>query len=190
MADIDLFQRRVSHVARGCPTAVLRDAIVQAAEDFCERTWIWRGEAVTQDTVEGQDVYVIEPDLEEGVGAAVLSVYDVQLDGGSASVTTPTRDTVRFWQAPQAGVELTAKVVLKPARDSQNLPDFLHAEWQDAIAAGARYKLLDMAGSEWFQPQLSDKYRLEFERLWVPRARVEVAHRQGRPLSVRKRRFI
>ena len=190
MVDIDQFQRRVSHVARGCPTAVLRDAIVQAAEDFCERTWIWRGEAVAQDTVEGQDVYVIEPDLEEGVEAVVLSAYEVKLDGGSASVTTPTRNTVRFWQAPHAGTELTARVVLKPARDSRNLPDFLWAEWQDAIAAGARYKLLDMAGAQWFSPELSGQYRLEFERLWVPRARVEVAQRQGRPLTVRKRRFI
>ncbi len=190
MIPVDRFFRRVAHVARGCPTPVLTDAVVQAAEDFCERTWLWRGEAVPQGTVADQAEYVVEPDVEPEVEAVVLAVHGVALNGSPASFTTPTRDTIRFWHAPQADMELTASLVLKPSRDSQNLPDVLWDEWQDAIAAGARFKLLDMAGSEWFQPQLSDKYRLEFERLWVPRARVEVAHRQGRPLSVRKRRFI
>ena len=185
MIDIDQFQRRVSHVARGCPTAVLRDAILQAAEDFCERTWLWK-DYLTLEAVEGQVEYALQPPR----SADILAVAEVAVDGVRAEFTTPDRATIRFWAAPQAGLEIKALAVLKPSRTAKTLPDFLWDEWQDAIAAGARYKLLDMAGSDWFSPQLSDKYRLEFERLWVPRARVETAHRQGRPLSVQKRRFV
>lgn len=185
MIDIDQFQRRVSHVARGCPTAVLRDAILQAAEDFCERTWLWK-EQVSLETVAGQTEYTVHPPR----GAEVLAVAGVTMDGDTGHFTTPDRSTIRLWSEPEAGREIVAQAVLKPSRTAKALPDFLWTQWQDAISVGARYKLLDMGGSEWFNPQLSDKYRLEFERLWVPRARVEVAHRHGRPLSVRKRRFI
>ena len=183
--DVDLFQRRVSHVARGCPTAVLRDAIVQSAEDFCERTWLWKDDLLMETQNETTE-YALPPIA----GAEVLAIAEVWLDGAKIAFTTPDRATLRLWADPGGGRELKVLVVLKPRGDAKALPKFLYDQWQDAIAVGARYKLLDMAGSDWFNPQLADKYRLEFERLWVPRARVEVAHRQGRDLTVRKRRFI
>lgn len=139
MIPVDRFFRRVAHVARGCPTPVLTDAVVQAAEDFCERTWLWRGEAVPQEAVADQVVYVLEPDVPDGVQAEVLVVHRVLVDGSPVSVTTPTRDQIRFWSAPRTGAEITASLVLKPARDSANLPAVLWEEWQDAIAAGARF---------------------------------------------------
>ena len=186
MIDLDQFQRRVSHVARGCPTAVLRDAILQAGEDFCERTWIWKDTVGPVVGEEDRAAYTFAPPR----GAAILAVSEVLVDGLPAGFTSSLRDTVNLHAAPRDGQAITALAALKPSRTAKALPAILFNEWQDAIAAGARYKLLSMAGTDWFQPQLADQQRLEFERLWVPRARVEVSHRQGRPLTVHKRRFI
>ena len=186
MTSIDQFFRRVSHVARGCPTAVLTDAVLQAAEDFCERTWLWLEDLPPIQTVDGQTAYTVAAPTY----AAILAIKSLTIDGSTAPFTSSTRNRVTLVSDPGPDKALVAEAALKPSRTAKVLPDFLYVEWQDAIAAGARFKLLDMHGAEWHQPQLADKYRLEFERLWVPRARVEGAHRQGRPLSVRKRRFI
>ncbi len=186
MIDLDQFQRRVSHVARGCPTAVLRDAILQAAEDFCERTWLWKDEAASVITVDGETEYSIPAP----VGTDILAVADLALDGNRTPFTSPLRDTVRLWSAPAPGLELVATVVLKPNKRSKGLPDRLYNEWLDAVSAGARAKLLDMPGTDWFSPQLAEKYRIEFDRVWVPRARVEISRGNDKPMVVRKRRFI
>lgn len=179
------FFRRVAHVARGCPSEVLRGAVVQAGREFCERTWIW--EAVlepvqTQDGVRGYQVFAPDADI--------LAIKAVALDGRDVKFTTPDRSTVQLWDEPKGGLDLVATVILAPAPDAHQLPRFLLSDWPEAVASRARSILLDMPGTDWFGPQLAEKYRLEFERLWVPRTRVEVTQRGGRALSVRKRRFI
>jgi hypothetical protein len=186
MVDLDDFQRRVSHVARGCPTAVLRDVILQAAEDFCERTWIWVDQVGPMDGVADQTSYRMPAPS----GAAILALSKMLVDSESVGFVSSARDTAVLHQATTGGETILGVAALKPIRTARNLPDFLYTQWQDAIASGARAKLLSMGGAEWFQPQLADRERLEFERHWVPRARVEIAHRQGRPLAVSKKRFI
>lgn len=186
MTNLDQFFRRVSHVARGCPTAVLTESVLQAAEDFCERTWLWLDELDPVQTLDGQTEYTFAAPSH----AAILAIKSLAIDANPASFTSSTRNRIQLTVDPGGGKVLVAKAALKPSRTAKALPDFLYTEWQDAIAAGARFKLLDMHGTEWFQPQLASQYRMEFERHWVPRARVEVAHRQGRPLTVTKPRFI
>ena len=185
MVPVEDFYRRVSHVARGCPSEVLRGAVAQAAREFCERTWMWESALEAIVTQEGvRDYRTFAP------GADILAIKSATLDGTQIKFTTPDRATIRLWDEPKEGSELVLTVILAPSTESKEIPAFLALDWPEAVASRARAILLDMPGTDWFQPQLSDKYRLEFERLWVPRARVETAHRQGRPLSVQKRRFI
>lgn len=186
MMDLDGFARRISHVARGCPTAVISDAILQAAEDFCERTWLWVQTVSPVTTMEDTLEYSFVPPE----GASIVAIASLLLGGSSVPFNQTARDSVLLFSDPGADNVLVADAVLKPSKQAKRIPKFLFDEWQDAIVSGARAKLLDMPGTDWFQPGLAEKYRSEFNRVWTPRAKVEVARGNRRPMRVNMRRFV
>lgn len=185
MIDIGDFARRISHVATGCPTAVISDAIRQAAEDFCERTLLWQNMLPAVTTQADTLRYSFTPPA----GADIVAISTLRLDGREVFFSQPARVSALLCSDPGAGRRLEAEVFLKPSKQAMSIPKFLFDDWQDAIVSGARAKLLDMAGTDWFQPVLAEKYRAEFNRAWTPRGKVESACRAGRPMRVNLRRW-
>ena len=59
---------------------------------------------------------------------------------------------------------LQALVALTPKRDAIEVPDFLYGDWLEAIAHGARYRLMAIPGKPWTNHDLALFYMREFDK--------------------------
>lgn len=172
--------REVATYVPACPDPVVEQAIARTAAEFCQRTQVW---------VEWLEPIVIasgvrEYDIEPPAGATVIRMLQATLDGEPTDIRSArlmprnpatrineragvtSADLLTLWLARDltAGSKLELQVQLAPTRSATSLPDWIvERNWQ-ALAAGAKARLLDMRGS-WTDPQGARRAQDDFERL-------------------------
>jgi hypothetical protein len=167
MIDLSAFFPRIQPFVPGAAYPVIEDAIRLAAEQFCERTRLWR----TDDTVtltESSDTsylcaqqHAVIHEVESARGEAgdlqpiSISALDEQFDDwrgmtGSAPqyYTQIKPDTLRFVPVADSG-QVTVQLILKPSPAAKQLPDFIFSQYSRVIAAGAKAELMVMPGAEY-----------------------------------------
>lgn len=157
------FTPYIAPAVPGCPEPLIDDAVRQAAIEFCERTEALR-ERLSFNTVIAQDYVVMAP-----LGGDVARVYRVSVvnadtrlersrredydeDGSPGQPTeyyVENLNTMRFYPVPDAVYPVVVNAVVKPARDATTLDDLLFSAYRDAIAAGARKRLMGMSSQPW-----------------------------------------
>lgn len=208
---IEDFYKFVSFELPGCPEELMRQAIVYTAKDFCSRTHAWN---VFMDPIRLVDD-VAEYELEYPYGSKPVAAMAVWIGARKLDPITSNQlaDALPDWQTAKSNeprfynaakldsaitvyptpinstAELTMRVALEPRLDSAQLPDMLLEKYADAIASGAKARLMVMPNKQWSAPANGVAYKAAYEGA-VVEARIEVIH-DGVPgtIRVRPRRF-
>ena len=168
MATLDAVANRVRIKVPGCPEPIIRDAIIQAARDFCEQT-----RAITQEFTLVTAANVALNDLAAYLtaGTRAVRIEYVERDVNPYGLFPSSKpefeensdlrqsgDPQKFYLDNNAIVlgpipyqveNLSCSVAIVPTEDATTIPDVLDNDWRLAIAAGAAALLLSMPKQSW-----------------------------------------
>ncbi len=186
---LDTFYPHISLEASGASSPLMDQAIVSAAIELCEKALIWRQ---VLDPI-GIAPNVADYDVAVPAGAKLADVLDAGLASGGwldprnlgmvqaeraayAGVpprtgqargfllTDPEEGTITIDPVPIAADVVTLLAALKPARSATSLPNFLYERWVEAIAAGAKFRLLRMPDQPWTDADTAIFYQNDFNQ--------------------------
>lgn len=179
MTEIEVFLPRIMPAAPGCPEPTALAAVIKAAQDFCERTRLWRDEdrfTVTPSSCnvvcapQGADLFEIEHALLDGRPLTPISLHDLNRDmpdwrtreePAGRWITQTEPGTVLV--VPRCSGTLYLATTLKPANDAELLPDFLARDYLQVIADGALAEILMLPGQPFTDPNRAQFYSMRFE---------------------------
>lgn len=148
------FVRRLLGRFPTAPNALLKEALLEAAREFCARSKILTDSysITTSASTVGYDI--AHATLEIVSGVELRNDSDFPLDELSLlqfqtqypTDGRPTKYTISegqalLWPTPDAIETLTGKGVFRPKSDATSVPDILYDDWRETILAGARYRL-------------------------------------------------
>ena len=152
MATLDQFIPLVRGSVPGAPNRLILDALRDAAIEFCARTKIEVEEPVqivTSAGVNGYDIAATGGTISEiqslwrdRYRLEPLSTQDFheqyQQDGAPWKYTFMDQK-VYLYPTPDAAYTLNAVAIIRPADDSNTVPDELYTNWRRGIAYGAKF---------------------------------------------------
>lgn len=179
MKEIDLILPHILPYAPGCPDPTAYFGVRQAAIEFCERTRMWRSEDEFPVSSEGCDaifapygavVHEIESAFFDGLPLVPASIAylddcahgwrDDLLAGLPKYVTQTEPNTVRV--VPRQAGTLKLSLWLKPAQDTDELPDFMIDQYRETIAHGALARILMMPNQSFTNLETGTFYAMSF----------------------------
>lgn len=182
---IDKFISRLNQDVQGAPIEMMRQALVDAAVEFCERTRLWNEIQDAQLLVNANADY----ELDLPSKARLLSVEEVWCgirelkpitmhalqtvmpDWQTRTAPEPLyynaafdMDTFRVYPTPAdvIGAKLRIKGSFQPSDDADSLPDFLWNRYRSGIISGAKATLMAKPAVVWANPALSGVHRAMF----------------------------
>ena len=217
MAALDTFLARLLPRAMGAEDPVARQALVDAAIDFCERTLVVQQVLTPINVVAAQASYTLSlstdlavaqvrrawylgaplgPVADDSIGSPLAYLSDVgdgevEAETGPPSVCLWHENKLRLYPIPTENKTegLVVRVAVKPTTDAAALPDELLTHWREAIVHGALERVLNMRGSAHYDPQAADRSGTQFA---AAVAKAKAMARTGRvpgELSVTMRPF-
>lgn len=174
------------YVSPECPRAPddqIKLKIRSAVMDFCERTRRYKYDVAPISIVAAQHTYGVAVPSERimvDVLSAFVNKIEIyprstrQLDeelrewrtatGAAVYYYVPDQNQIRIVRIPTEaianGLELT--VALKPARISEDCPDWILEDHAETIAHGALARLFSMRGVPWSDPQMAGAHESRF----------------------------
>lgn len=168
----------------GAPSPLVDFWLIQVAREFCERSRAWVETTPPVDAVQGQSAYSPTPPSETEIVQIVAVNYlgkplnpklpgELQKDYGNwqAKLGTPASFTsnglgqallVPVPDQSNAGA-IVMNVAVKPTDTASGVADWVFSRWRNALAAGAKAKLMAMADKPWAQPDRVPLYQAMFE---------------------------
>jgi len=177
-------------------------ALRDAAIEFCEKALIWKETLDPIEITSGVDQYdlslpaksvladVLEASLVNG-WLDPINTVGVRNSGGQGRGGAPSGylfydDTiVTIDPAPTSNDTLNLIVALKPSRASDKLPSFLLERWIDAVAAGAKSRLMRMQKKAWTNPELAGVNESTFRDQVATAGMVAAKNRTRMPMRTR-----
>ena len=165
------FYPHILPLVRGCDTDTVDFHLRQAAIEFCRRSQCWRAELPIT-PVAGTETYLV-PLPADSVASMLLDFTVLDSDGNSGDdyhLVAPNRGrqlernfrTASYVYLSDDGLSISVQPIpdstdaqlvpyfsLKPSQTAAGIPDFLFAQYVDAIVAGALGRLLDMPKTPW-----------------------------------------
>ncbi len=179
MIELDVFLSKIMPHVPGCPEPTALAGIIKAAQEFCERTRLWRDEdtfTVTPTSCnvvcapEGADLFEIESASVDGNKLDPISLAELtrlhprwrefevgqgqwvtQIEHGSVLIVPRCRGTLRL------------STFLRPAEDADQLPDFIPKHYKQCIADGALAEILMLPGQPFSDPSRAQFFSMRFE---------------------------
>lgn len=167
------FYPQILSVLPKCPKVLVREMILMAATELCEKALIWREIQTAYSIVSGTRDYTYTAPA----GARVFKCMSAELDGVPVDWETPENLDLWFpgWRLPASTVQtggtfaltqisttafmlvpkpsangtLILDVAYSPLKTATSLPDFLYQDYYEAIAAGAKARLQIMNDKPW-----------------------------------------
>jgi hypothetical protein len=167
-----------------CPQPVAKNAIRNAAIEFCERSFVYQADHPAIAAVQDQGEYTYAP----GTGLKVVRPEMVWYD--KKQLTPMTRDDLdrlyAYWPdesgtpiyfvqeqleklivVPKPAAALAdairLKVSVKPTRASVDIDDAMHEKYLEAIACGAKARLFAMKKKPWTDNELAVYHKQMFD---------------------------
>lgn len=167
----------------GVPAPMLDHGLRQAATDFCERSKVYVQRLAAVSAVAGQMAYTLTlPEDTE-----LVEVVEVLYKGKPLEPEAPEYLAGQYgdWRAktgqphhylhrgsdelllvPAPAEDASSSIVvdaaLKPSSTAPGIDDWVFSRWRDAIATGAKARLMTMAGRPWSRPDLAPFYDAMF----------------------------
>lgn len=201
MTDLDVFLTRIMPQVPGCPEPTAFAAIIKAAQEFCERTRLWRDEdtfTITPTSCnvvcapEGADLFEIEHATLDGSSLKPISLSDLnnlhprwrEHDAGQGEwITQFEHDTVVI--VPKCTGTLKLSTFLRPAEEADQLPDFLSKHYRSCIADGALAEILMVPRQPFTDPSRAQFYSMRFEAKLSSLINSTIKGQQRAPTRVR-----
>jgi hypothetical protein len=181
----DKFLDEVMPEVPGVTLAQAKNAIRNAAIEFCRRSWCWTLPLDAFDIEANVADYDLETPANASVIVEILIMYynGKQIDPATRgelealhkdyrTVTGMPRkflrnspDTISFYPVPTAdeAAAMTGTVALAPSRTSSGIEKFIFENWLEVIAHGAKAKLFVMNNVPWRNPQLGTYHQGYFD---------------------------
>lgn len=168
----------------GAQIALVTNAIRNSVIAFCNGSGVWRAWLDPVDVVAGEPIYAVEPppgtDLVTLLsvkydGRVIKPANEDQLDAWHARWRVERRYPEYYMQQDQDTVILACvppdnhpggllfSVSLQPERTSRTFPGWIYSQYWDGITAGAKARMMRMAGKPWSNPQQALMYENAFE---------------------------
>lgn len=187
MADVKELVPSVQEMARLCPVKRIKDAIMDAAVEFCRKSIIWRVQSV-DDIVAGTDTYT--PSVPTGAAISAIEIVTVggirmpmwtspwphsATSGGAAFYGVNQDKQVRIYPVPPENITdgLVVSIVAIPDKTGTVIPDFLVDDYKDALVSGALASVMAIIGQPWANAQVAMYHQKMFSRA-VGAARIAV----------------
>lgn len=184
MRTID-FLRFVAPEAPGCPRAVMMDAVLDAATEFCREGKAWHELMENIPLIDGVREYEADTPIDarvetiEGVWFGPFELRPVSLsrlqdampDWQEARSNHPIyytalleRQTISVYPMPhEPGAQrMSMRATFSPKDDAKTLPDVLASRWRSGLKAGALYRLMRMPGQTWTNETMAAFYERMF----------------------------
>lgn len=174
----------------GVPYKMAINEIRNSAIQLCEKSEIWRKNLDPLDIAVGEGEYLLDIPSDAEVitlrwathnGVTITPTSEDELDtdwnntrsenwrvktGDPTGIFMLDPYTARVVPLPVTALAsgLLVGVSLKPAEDSYEGPQLLYTHWKEAIAYGAKWKLLSMKTRPWFDSNSASSDRTMFFR--------------------------
>lgn len=206
MRDIDELVPDVAVLASKAPELVIMRAIVAAAQEWCEKTRIWRctdtaivspPDCIGLCSIEGS--VIIEIDDADLAGTQLEPVTQAWLNenyrgwakqteiGSARFITQLNANSVRIYPLAEEG-ELTMQLVLKPAKNAEMIPSILIDDYSEDIVSGAVGRVLTMV-ADWANPSLGAAHLGRFQERIETIAIIAAKGKQNARLRAKPRWF-
>lgn len=181
---------RVMPEVKGVPAPMAIQAIRDAAIEFCQKTWIWKQD-IPYEMEEGfREIFVSVPR-----GARLVSVIYLLENGRQKHL--PENIMIKSQRSPveaelpaEKDKEYEARVALKPSETSTEGPEFLYNDHAEAIAHGAKARLMYDLRKDWGQPELAGVHHQMFRQA-IAQEKIRMQQGYSQKTSrVRPRRFV
>jgi len=201
MIELDVFLPKIMPYAPTCPEPSAFACIIKAAQEFCERTRLWRDEdqfTVTPTSCnfvcaqDGADMYEIEHASLDGNPLEPISLSDLnrkyprwrEFEAGQGQwITQIERGSVMV--VPKCTGTLRLSTFLKPSEEADQLPDFIAKDYSQCIADGALAEILMLPGQPFTDPNRAQFYSLRFEAKLSALTNSTIKGQQRAPTRVR-----
>lgn len=181
----DYFYDQVLPKVKGCGVLMAKQAITDAAIDFCEYTRIWKADHAAIDAVANTKTYAFVPPVTNTKivrierawydGKLILPKTEAELadlyanwpteDGIPLYYLQESLEDVRLVPYPSASLvgALVMKVSLMPAQVATGVDAAIANRYVDEIAAGALERLMVMPDKPWTNPANGGYYGGQFQ---------------------------
>jgi hypothetical protein len=216
MKSLDSFLSRILPHTPACPDITAKEALLDTAIAFCEKTLLVQQTLSPIDTVDGTLEYELMAPKQQAVVLPIgvwfktryleavpahairdVQAFTTQISGTAATEGSPTQ---YFWTAPNLiglypipdtseAATLTVRAALKPIRTATQLEDVLYEDWIDTLTHGTLSRLHMMKDQPWASADRALLHAREY-RNGLQRARIEQSMGRVRTsVSVRMRSF-
>lgn len=169
---IDFYDYYLSNLP-GCTFFAAQNALRMAAQEFCDRSKVWR---VTMDpvvTVANTSIYDFDITADQeivkllsaklgGQNIAPLAPDQAEMAGTHGILVLNPREFMLL-PDPPAGLSLVMKVAFKPSNKSSGVEDWIYTSFAEQIAAGAKARLMAEANKQYSDPKGSADNQMIFD---------------------------
>jgi len=215
MIELSEFERHVLPEVIGCPSSVIEQAVVQSIIDFAEHTWIFTksfNTTLTSSDIEDSINDYVDFDVSQYVtDKNVIAIKELRIDGlewrlkyisledetsymdylreeNQKVFSFPDTGTVRIHEL-ESGEEVYLEVVYKPTYGITEIDNVIYYDWLDAIASGAKARLMLMPNQPWTNTKMASYYEVMF-RGFMAQAKQKIQQNYtDEPNRVKWRRF-
>jgi hypothetical protein len=172
--DLGALVRRSAAGRAGVGQDVAKNAIRNAAIDFCSRSWVWRADHADINALAGIGAYAYAPPANTKVAVPLAvwyalkpidpqSTYELQqrfphwpsmVGQAPYWFLQETLETLVVVPAPSADLAgaIKLKVALTPTRAAPSIDDAIFERYLEEIACGAKARLFAMKAKPWSDP--------------------------------------
>lgn len=207
MKPVSDFYPRLAAYVMGCPEPTMAQALVDASIAFCDDSMAIRHRLDAFTTFPGEAFYGMDAPAQQTIsrvldvwvngGRLAATVADEVNDGSSSRGSPSTFYSRRndsqlelvLYPTPDATLNVTAEVALRPLRSATSLENDLFDLWMDAIITGAMSRIYAIPDQPFSSPKLAQENLFMATRL-SSKARVDASYGRIRGSgSVRMRPF-
>lgn len=167
----DRFLPAVQVACLGALDMMALDEIRDVLIDFCDQTSIWEYDYGSLYVLKGIREYELDNPSSSSVVAGILEIKKGTAPFAAYSFNPPA---FRLNVEPAADFELALRVKLVPSRSATTIEERIYQDWYRYIVAGAKARMLNMAGKPWSNPIQAAAEKREY-REGVGKARVKLA---------------
>lgn len=181
MKDLDSFLPEINPKAPGCPAPSAYKAILQACDELCTRTKLWRScDTVPINSLDEVEFWPVdgavlvdfesvlfndvslEPKTVKWMDQCMRGWRRGSIEGLPRFYTQLNMNSLRI--APIDNGLLTINSFLKPSMDADQVPDFLFDQYHEIIAWGALGRLLSTPGQPFTDVNMGAAYLVLFQQ--------------------------
>jgi len=175
MAKFKKYTRYAASFCPDLPSIVFSRAMLSSAKEYFTKTQAWVETvdiAVTADKATYEMPFPLESasidvvtEVKDGSTQLIPSPHLLDIDGtGTPKLFALTgKKSITLYPTPKTDMTLSVTYTLKPAFDTDELPEDVFEEHFEGLIAGAIWQIKRMVGTPWHDPQSAMTFYQEFE---------------------------